>query len=356
MKKARLMPPSRCVARFRIAAGRTFSRRAASAAVLTLSGSLALAAATDDAARQLASFSVFNKVDFAQLVTEAKTVAGPAMRSPRFASVQSCWVAPRSPHEVVAALRAWDPARHPESKVYFHANGENFDALRNVPDRPGVRALVQASLAVSPELQISKGEAARFSRVGPLQGLGAMPPIVGLFWKTVLTKRAAAFLDGGSAAQPSYDHTGQEIRPNEELSGMLAEQPKLRRRFATLLENSRIGRGAAGDPQQFWQLRAIDNKAVLTLGAFYERNLASEAQAATLFYYATGGYYAAVTFYEMWPVEVDGNAATLVWRGDLVSSPRLAGANRAEVAAELRDDVAREVRLLREEIAGPEQR
>ena len=313
-------------------------------------------AAPTQALRELANFSVFNKVDLPQIAAEPKTIGGAAMRNPRFAAVQSCWVAPGSPGELLAALRALDRARYPETNVYFHVNGSDFGALRNVPDKPGVRALVKATLAVSPELQISKEEAARFSRVGPLEGPGAMPPIVGLFWKMILTKRADAFVSGGSASQPPYDHTGQEIRPNEDLKSLLGEQPKLRKQFAGLLENSGIGRGAAGEPQQFWQLRAIDNKAVVTLGAFYERSVGSGALAATLSYYASGGYLAAVTLYQMWPIEVDGKPSTLVWRGDVVSSLRFAQAERAEAEAQVRDEVAREIRLLRQDVAGAEQR
>ena len=46
---------------------------------------------------------------------------------------------------------------------------------------------------------------------------------------------------------------------------------------------------------------------------------AGGAQTADVQYYASGGYFALVTLYQMWPVE----GGTLVWRGDLIASPAL---------------------------------
>lgn len=303
--------------------------------------------AATDPLLELATFSVFKQVDLAQLAGEAKTVRGKQMRNPRFTSVESCWVAPGPPEQFMRALRGWDPARHEELNVYIHELGTEFARLRNVPEKPGVRALADATQARSSELQISKEEASRFSPAGPMQGPGAMPPIVGLFWKTVLTKRANAFASGGTAAQPPYDHTGQNIRPNEELKALLREQPKIRKQFESMLAQSGIATVVPGDPDYFWQLRAVGDKAVLTLGASYERISSATLQAADVYYYASGGFYVALTLYHAWPVELAGNPATLVWRGDLISSRERAS------GSSLVEHVSRTVRVLREDVASP---
>ena len=79
-------------------------------------------------------------------------------------------------------------------------------------------------------------------------------------------------------------------------------------------------------------------------------------QSADVLYYASGGYYAAVTLYQFWPVEVDGKSSTLVWRGDLISSAELAdlrGVERLGSESALLRDVAKSVRALRSDSSQP---
>ncbi|PYK03576.1 MAG: hypothetical protein DME66_11740 [Verrucomicrobia bacterium] len=73
-----------------------------------------------DAVSELASFSIFDKVDLAQLAkSDVKTAHGPPMGNPRFLSVQSCYVSPGSPAQQIEALRRWDPTKHRELKEFF---------------------------------------------------------------------------------------------------------------------------------------------------------------------------------------------------------------------------------------------
>src|SRR5947199_10480479 len=74
-----------------------------------------------DPVSELALFSIFDKVDLAQLAkSDVKTAHGPPMRNPRFLAVQSCYVAPGSPAQQIEALRRWDATRHRELKVFLH--------------------------------------------------------------------------------------------------------------------------------------------------------------------------------------------------------------------------------------------
>ena len=305
-----------------------------------------------DPASELASFSVFPTVDLAQLAGDAKTVRGAPMSTPRFLSVQSCWVAPGAPSAQIEAMRRWNPSSHGELNILLHANGSDFSRLRNAPNNSAVQALVTATEKLSPELQISKAEASKFS---PGAGGGMSGP-VGNFWSSLLGARAQAFASGGSSSQPPYDHTGQAIKPGEELSGLLRQQEKIRKQFAPLLENSGIGRGAGGKPEQYWELIEIEDKGVLSLGASYSRATSGGGfQAADVLYYASGGYYAGVTLYQMWPVTVDGKPSTLVWRGDLFSSPELAGLRGVErlgSESSMIKDVSKAVRAFRRDTGG----
>ena len=96
-----------------------------------------------DPVSELASFSIFDKVDLAQLAkSDVKTAHGPPMKNSRFLAVQSCYVAPGSPTNQMEALRRWNPAQHRELKVFLHSDlpsnpgPANFERLKK--DRKSV--------------------------------------------------------------------------------------------------------------------------------------------------------------------------------------------------------------------------
>ena len=311
-----------------------------------------------DPASELASFSVFDKIDINELAKgDVKTVHGPPMPD-RFLSVQSCYVAPGSPAQQVEALRKWNPTRHSELKVFLHSdlssspNAANFARLKSAPDNGGVSGLATATQKMDAELQISKEEAKKFSASGASGGV--MPPAVVAFWSDVLAGRANNFARGGTAAQPSYDHTGQAIRPNEELNSLLKQQDKVRKQFSGFLSQTGIGRGAGSlPPEMYWELLQVDDAGVLTLGASYSRG--GTNQAADVLYYASGGYYVALALYQMWPVTVDGKASTLVWRGDMISAASLAslhGVERLASESAMIKDISKAVTLFRRDTGG----
>jgi len=123
-----------------------------------------------DAVSELAAFSIFDKVDLAQLAkSDVKTAHGPPMGNPRFLSTQSCFVATGSPPRQIDALRKWNPTKHRELKVFLHSDlsaaptAADFSKLQNAPDNSSVRSLASATQKLSPELQISKDEAKKSS-------------------------------------------------------------------------------------------------------------------------------------------------------------------------------------------------
>ena len=219
-----------------------------------------------------------------------------------------------------------------------------------------MRGLVEATQKMSSDLQISKEEAKKFSAGAPAGG-GAMPGSVATFWGEILSGRASNFVRGGTAAQPPYDHTGEAIKPNEELNSLLKQQGKIRRQFSGFLGETGIGRGAGSlTPELYWELLDVDDHGVLTLGASYSRAGAGGTyQAADVLYYASGGYYVALTLYQMWPVTVDGKASTLVWRGDMISSASLAslhGVERLGSESAMMKDISKAVTLFRRDTGG----
>lgn len=335
-----------------------FSHAARAAAVAAVSGATFTVRA--DPASELAAFSVFPTVDVAQLAkSEVKTAHGAPMNSPRFISVQSLYVSPRPPAQEMAAMRNWTPTAHSESKIYLHSEingapgGATFARLRSAPDNGPVRALVQATQKMSNDLQVSNEEAKKFSPASAVAGGGAMPAAVANFWSDVLAGRAQAFLGGGLARQPSYDHSGQPIRPAEEFIGLLRQQEKIRKQFSGLTDNISSG---TGRPEMYWELLNVEDQGVLTLGASSNRAGANGTyQAADTLYYASGGYYLSLTLFQLWPVTVDGKPATLVWRGDMISSSALTslhGIERIASESSMMRDIGRSITFFRRDTAG----
>jgi len=293
-----------------------------------------------DPVSEMAEFSVFGKVDLAELAKgDIKTATGAPMSTARYLSVQSCFIIPKPPAGVIAAMKSFDPTAHRELKVYLHTDlpsspsAANFSKLNNPPGNSAVEALKAATSKMSPELQVSRAEAQKFSAGQP----------VFAFWIDLLSKRAQDFAAGGAAREAPYDHTGKEIQPGQELAGLVRQQAKVNRQFGGFLGATGLtgGKGSLR-PDLYWELLEVEGEGVLTLGASCTRSTGGGAQIADGLYYASGGYNAALTLYQLWPVEVGGRAATLVWRGDFISANSLGdlhGIERLASESAMRKDI-----------------
>src|SRR5215469_9357696 len=178
------------------------------AGVLSLMLIAGLRSACADPVSELASFSIFDKVDLAQLArSDVKTAHGAPMKNSRFLGVQSCYVAPGSPAQQMEALRRWNPSKYRELKVFLHSDlpsnptPANFERLKDAPNNASVRSFVAATQKLGPDLQISREEAKKFS-AGAGGGAGIMPASVVAFWADVLSARTKSFVSGGMSAQP----------------------------------------------------------------------------------------------------------------------------------------------------------
>lgn len=323
---------------------------------------LALPALAADPVAELAAFSVFPKIDAAALLKgDPQGARGPAMSNARDLSVQTCYVVPGTPAKALEALRAWNPSGHSELKIYLHSDlpaspaPANFDKLRSAPGNGAVRTLIANTEKGSDELQLSKEEAKNLPK--DASGSGSMPEAVSAFWAGVLNGRAQAFVGGGAARQPAYDFAaGNGARPGEALSGLVRQQEKIRKQFSSFLGESGVTGGKPSlKPELYYELVGVEDDGVLTLGAFANRPAGSGFQAADILYYASGGYDVALTLYQMWPIDVGGQPATLVWRGDLISAASLASLHGVEkIASESATikDITRTVSIFKRDTAG----
>src|SRR4029077_18310348 len=133
---------------------------------------------------------------------------------------------------------------------------------------------------------------------------------------------------------------------------LLKQQDKIRQRFSGFLKQTGIGRGAGSlAPELYWELLDVYDQGVITLGASYNRADANGIQqTADALYYASGGYYVALTLYQMWPVTTDGKHSTLVWGGDMISSTSLAelhGVERLGSESAMMKDISKAITFFR---------
>ncbi|MEP7070896.1 MAG: hypothetical protein ABI839_00780 [Verrucomicrobiota bacterium] len=312
-----------------------------------------------DPVAELSSFSVFNNIDLAQLAKGGvKTAHGPQLPNPRYLSVQSCYIVPGPPAPHLEAIQRWTPLAHRELRVWIQQDvparspEATFAKIKSAPDNSATRAFTTATTKMSNDLQLSRAEAAKWNPANANGGLGGG---VGDFWMGVLAGRARAFTSGGTSALAPYDHSSPALRAGDELNGLLREQGNIRKQFGSFLDGTGIGRGAGSiRADQYWQLQQVDDSAAVTLGAFYSRNSATGAQGADVTYYASGGFYTGLSLYQLWPVEINGQPSTLVWRGDMTSSGSLAGLHGMEKLASesaMMKDVGRAVNLLLKDTA-----
>lgn len=306
-----------------------------------------------DPVSEMAEFSVFGKFDLAELAKgEIKTAAGAPMNTARYLSAQSCFLIPKPPAQVITAMKRFNPTAHRELKVYLHSDlpaspsTSNFSKLNNPPSNSAVKALTTATEKMSPDLQLSRAEAQKYSSGQP----------VFAFWSDVLTKRAQDFASGGAATEAPYDHLSNAVRPGQEFFGLVRQQGKVNHQFSGFLGNTGLlgGKGSL-KPDLYWELLEVEDEGVLTLGASYNRSTSGGGvQIADGLYYASGGYNVALTLYQLWPVEIGGRASTLVWRGDFISANSLGdlhGIERLASESAMRKDILKAATILQRESA-----
>jgi hypothetical protein len=289
------------------------------------------AVAQADPISELRSVSVFKDADLAKLSGgDVLATRGPAMRFSRGLSVESAFVV-RAPVKTTAGLlQQWNPTRHSELKVY--ANGDlagrgpsEFQGLSSAPSNSSVKAFVDATERLpgdASKLQLNLAEVKEYAPGAGSEG-GAIPAPAATFWSQVLAQRLKSFLSGGLSAQPAYQTTGANIVPEEEIAALLKESGGAKSQFAPLISSTAIGGGRGSQGNLYWALFDVEGQAAVSLDAFYAKPVGEGWQTADLGYYASGGFYALVTFHQLWPVQVNGSDATLVWRVDLTSASAL---------------------------------
>ena len=288
-----------------------------------------------DPPAELAAFSSFKNVNLEKMASgSVMATRGPAMSFPRGLAVESCYVVKKPLPRAVELHQQWSPLKHPELKVWLHGDLSahpgvaDFQKLRAAPSNGAVRAFVAATQKLgtgATDLQLSKAEIAVFAAT-PGADSGAMPAKVADFWSNVLAQRTQAYVSGGLGRQAPYENTSEVIRPADEVARLLKDAGKIRGQFSALMDGVKGGL----TPTLYWEMVNVEDEAALNLGASYAKPGTNTWQGVDVQYYATTGYCALLSFVQMWPITVGGQEATLVWRGDLISSTTLASLHGVE--------------------------
>jgi hypothetical protein len=313
-----------------------------------------VANANADPISDLRSLSVFKNADLSDLSKgTVSAAAGPMMRLARDMSVQSAYVVRAPVKTTVGLIQQWDPTRHSELRIYLQGDlpsrvsADSFRNLGSAPRNSAVRGLVDATQKLpgdTSKLQLSSGEAKQYP--GGRGSGGDLPAPVVSFWSQVLAQRTGVFLSEGLSAEPAYG--GVDLSPAAEVAQLINNSGEVRSHFSSLISSTPAGGGRGSlAPALSWQLLDANGQAALSLAASYAKPVADGYQIMDLGYYASGGYYAVVTLQQLWPVQVDGREATLVWRVDLVSSGTLAdlrGTERLGSGAAMMRDIQKDIR------------
>lgn len=316
----------------------------------------------------MAAFSGIQDADVNKLAGGEVIPRGTALSFPRGLFVQACYLVPLPIAKAAEFHKQWSAARHPELKVYLHrdlpskpslADFQNLSAVR---DNAAIQSLVTATEKLNPdrpELQMSVAEAKLFSKSAAGEGKGPIPPAVASFWSNLLYQRTQAFQAGGVAREPAYDAGGETIRVSDEIARLLKEEPKVREEFKSVLDDSGVTGGSGKlTPSLFFELFDVEgqDRAAFTLGAAYSEPVKDGWEGLDLQFYCSDGYYVLMTLCRFWPVTTpSGQQATLVWRGDLVSSASMAelhGTERLGSVAAMKTEIRKNIKVLLQDAAG----
>jgi hypothetical protein len=308
-----------------------------------------------DPVAEITAFSNFKEVDMKKLAKgDVISSSGPTMRFPRGLEVESLFVLPMTVAKANEAQQKWDATRHSELKVYQHVDlprrpsAQDFQSIASAPSNSSVRAFVAATEKLNPErpeLQMSAAEAKGAGKI-ETGAKGAVPPGVSAFWSNLLSGRAAAGLSG----QPAYAlRSGAKLRPADEAAELFGERAAIRKQFSALISSMNGGGGAL-----FYELFDVEGRAALSLGATFSRTAGESIQSGTVQFYSSDGFLVLLSVSQMWPVQIDGKPATLVWRSDLLSSSQLGelkGIERAGSSVAMRKEIQKNISAMVKDIS-----
>ena len=286
------------------------------------------------------AFSAFSNVDVNALADGTVLQArGGLLSFPRGITSQSLYMIDALPADVASKLIHWNPAGHPELKVWLHKSSlsarptaADFSELASLPDNSSVQFQIEATAKLdpaNPSLQVSKEEAQWIATTAAQE-----KDPKALFvkaWSQILAGRITSFL-GGHANSDTVVASGGDIHPLGDIKSLLHSDIKVYGQYQRLLNQTPVK--ALGDfagvvtkiapAYLYYECFDVQGQSALGTGAIYQGANGTSIQSADIEYYVNSGIFAEVELEQLWPITVNGKTETLVWRDALVSAPNIA--------------------------------
>ena len=300
-----------------------------------------------DPASAFQPWSAVEKFDVEKLARgKIATECNGSMDFARGIGAQAVFIVNATPEAAVRTLLTSDPTKRPEEETYqrplFHNESEaGFAKIQLDPKIPAVRRLLEA-MRKPGDLHLSREEIALLPKGDGIDDARR-------FWAGVMTQRWMQWTQRGEM------HATEAIDVRGEIASLLKEEPKVAKHFAVLLAPFTQSGAPAAPALHYWDLSNVNHTAAFSLGAIYTRAADGREQVLDVSYYASSGYLASITLYELVPVTLEGQPRTLVWEGCLVSAPALAGGFGVKKAVGSRlmvGDLEKSVRFFQQDAAG----
>jgi hypothetical protein len=358
------------------------------ASLIVLAGLVLPAAvpARADVANDIA-FTAFSNVDVNALAGgKVLQARGGLIDFQRGITAQSLYLIDAAPETVRAKLVNWNPAAHPELKVWVHLalparpTAADFGGLSQLPDNSSVKFLVDATAKLdpaNPSLQVTRAEA---QQIASIAAAGGDPrTIFANAWSQVLAGRISHFL-GAQLGSENYAVSGGDVQPLAEIKSLLRSDVKVYARYHSLLAGTPIYAKSTIVPTGlYYESFDVEGGAALGTGAIYQSRTASTNRpdpaaaaalntdypapvpvsrssgpilSADIEYFVNYGIYVSVELEQMSPVNVNGKTETLVWRNDMVSTQNVAylhGTERLASGMIMLQDVQQAIEAFRSE-------
>jgi hypothetical protein len=283
------------------------------------------------------AFTAFHDVDVNAMAGGTILQArGPIMAFPRGITSQSLFIIHATPADVANKLLTWNPASHADLEVWLHKSlppqptVNDFADLGNLPDNKSVNFQIDATAnfdPAHPSLQVSKEEAQLIANTAA-QEKNPKALFVKV-WSQILVGRINSFLSGHNASDYDVSSTG-DVHPVSDVKSLLHSDIKIYGQYQSLLNQTPFkalaGSSAAriAPKSLYCDVFDVQGSAAMGTGSIFQTPKGNSIQSVDVEYYTNYGVYATIELEQMWPINVNGQAATLVWRDDLVSAPNVA--------------------------------
>jgi hypothetical protein len=314
-----------------------------------------------DPLSELKEFSQFENINLDRLSSgEVLLARGSFMDFPRGITAQACFIVNQPVGKTLAAFQNLGPMSNEALKIHYQTTlhdplaESDFDQLDFSSHKPRHRWLVLKTERMSmgqKELFLSSRDVVQMFKC--LNAGGDPFESATRCWKEILRSRVTHYQQEGLQGLPLFEAGQTKLSPFDEVQSILVERRKIKNHFRHLLKETIFTKGPGKDPKYYWTITEINKHPALNLGVLYVKDMGTSHQLLDLIYYSTSDVFIAFTLHEVWPIQVGGAEASLVWRGEHVCAPDIAsthGVEKMAAGALMLQEVRKAVNIFRDSV------